>query len=247
MKKKDTSSARAARAERRAAVKQERRSRFARTRAALCEEGYVCIDKTLAVRRASILGALVSLPLFLAVVIGGLFLPEKSFLLTGNIFSDAALFVLLLFASIPAHEGLHALGWAAAGGSFRGLSFGFAEGAPYCACERPLARGKYLCGVLLPFVLLGIGLSAAGLCARMVPLFVLGAFNVACAGGDMIVAARAAVSPGLLLDHPDRCGFYRFFRPKNRAAEQDMSKEGAVRSQIAEECRAAEREEFPKP
>ena len=137
-------------------------------------------------------------------------MPDKIFLMTGNIFADAALFILLLFASIPAHEGLHALGWAAVRGTFRGLRFGMAEGAPYCACEEPLPRGKYLFGALLPLLLLGLGLSAAGLCLRTMPLFTLGAFNIACAGGDILVSARALASPGVLLDHPERCGFYRF-------------------------------------
>ena len=97
-------------------------------------------------RRAGALGILAAAPFALAVFIGGLFLPGKIFLMTGNFFADAALFVLLLFVSIPAHEGLHALGWAAVRGTFRGIRFGMAEGAPYCACEEPLPRGSaYFC------------------------------------------------------------------------------------------------------
>lgn len=190
----------------------ERLSRFEAECAALRGQGYDLRDKALPPRRAGMLGLLVSAPFALAVFIGGLFLPDKKFLLTGNIFADAALFVVLLFASIPAHEGMHALGWAAVGGGFRGLRFGMAEGAPYCACEKPLRRGQYLFGALLPLLLLGAGLGAAGLCLRTVPLFTLGAFNIVCAGGDILVSARAAASPGLLLDHPERCGFFQFFR-----------------------------------
>ena len=212
MQKNGTNSRKAAREERRKKAEKERLSRFEATCEALRGRGYESADKTLSPRKAGTLGVLAAAPVALAVFIGGLFLPDKVFLMTGNIFADAALFIVLLFASIPAHEGLHALGWAAARGTFRGLRFGMAEGAPYCACAEPLPRGRYLFGTLLPFVLLGVGLSIAGLCLRMVPLFTLGAFNIACAGGDILVSARALVSPGLLLDHPERCGFYRFFK-----------------------------------
>lgn len=212
MQKNDTKSRKAAREERRARERAERLSRFESECEALRAQGYALRDRTLPPRRAGALGILAAAPFALAVFVGGLFLPDKLFLLTGNLFADAALFVVLLFASIPAHEGLHALGWAAVCGTFRGIRFGMAEGSPYCACGRPLPRGRYLFGALLPLVLLGLGLSTAGLCLRAVPLFTLGAFNILCAGGDILVAARAAASPGLLLDHPEQCGFYQFFK-----------------------------------
>lgn len=212
MKKSDANFRKTAREERRRKVREDRLARFEASCKALNGQGYVCRDRTLPPRRAGALGILAAAPFALAVFIGGLFLPGKIFLMTGNFFADAALFVLLLFVSIPAHEGVHALGWAAVRGTFRGIRFGMAEGAPYCACEEPLPRGRYLFGVLLPLFLLGVGMSAAGLCLRTVPLFALGAFNIACAGGDIIVSARAVLSPGILLDHPERCGFYRFYK-----------------------------------
>lgn len=212
MKKSDTNFRNAAREERRRKVREDRLARFEASCKALNGQGYVCRDCTLPPRRAGMFGILAAAPFALAVFIGGLFLPGKIFLMTGNFFADAALFVLLLFVSIPAHEGLHAVGWAAVRGTFRGIRFGMAEGAPYCACEEPLPRGRYLFGALLPLLLLGLGLSIAGLCLRTVPLFVLGAFNIACAGGDIIVSVRAVLSPGILLDHPERCGFYRFYK-----------------------------------
>ena len=85
--------------------------------------------------------------------------------------------------------------------------------------NKVLASGA--CGVALFCTLLCMLLSAAGLCLRTVPLFVLGAFNIACAGGDILVSARAAASPGLLLDHPERCGFYQFCRPPESARGEE--------------------------
>ena len=213
MQKNGTEQHKSGRAERRRREREERLLRFGAACEALRGQGYACLDRTLPPRRAGVLGVLVSLPFALAVFVGGLFVPEKIFWMTGNLFAEAALFIALLFASIPAHEGLHALGWAAVRGTFRGLRFGMAEGSPYCSCEEPLPRGKYLFGALLPLAVLGAGLSAAGLCLRAVSLFSLGAFNIVAAGGDILVSVRAAASPGLLFDHPERCGFYRFYKP----------------------------------
>lgn len=221
MRKNGTNTRRQAREERLKKEREERFSRFDAACAALCGQGYTQRDKTLPPRRAGTLGILTAAPFAIAAIVGGLFLPDLHFLLTGSLFADAALFLVLLLASIPAHEGLHALGWAAVSGTFRGLRFGLADGSPYCACEKPLCRWKYLVGALLPLAVLGLGLSAAGLCLRTVPLFVLGAFNIACAGGDILVSARAAASPGLLLDHPERCGFYQFCRPPESARGEE--------------------------
>ena len=128
MKKSDANFRRTAREDRLRRAREDRLARFEASCKALNGQGYVCRDRTLPPRRAGALGILAAAPFALAVFIGGKFLPGKIFLMTGNFFADAALFVLLLFVSIPAHEGLHALGWAAVRGTFRGLRFGMAGG-----------------------------------------------------------------------------------------------------------------------
>ena len=211
---------RRAKEEAREAARKERAENFARQSEQLCAQGFAACDKTLSVRSAQRLGFLCSVPFAAAAIVGFVFVPNKVFLLTGNFFADIALFFFLVAASIPVHEGLHALGWAAANGSFRGLRFGVAEGSPYCACTRPMRRWKYLAGLLAPFVLLGAGLSAAGLGARSLLLLAGGVFNIVCAGGDLLVAFRAFGSRGLLLDHPERCGFVLFCEPTEKGADE---------------------------
>ena len=195
---------RRAKEEAREAARKERAENFARQSEQLCAQGFAACDKTLSVRSAQRLGFLSSVPFAAAAIVGFVFVPNKVFLLTGNFFADIALFFFLVAASIPVHEGLHALGWAAANGSFRGLRFGVAEGSPYCACTRPMRRWKYLAGLLAPFVLLVAG----------------GVFNIVCAGGDLLVAFRAFGSRGLLLDHPERCGFVLFCGQTEKSADE---------------------------
>ena len=182
--------------------------------AALQAAGYAMRDKTVSIGRANWLGLLSALPFAAAGLVAAFLIPHN-YALVGFFWADLALFFAALFVSIPVHEGLHALFWAAANGTFRGLSFGIAQATPYCACETVMSRGKYLLGSLAPFLLLGGGLSAAGLCLSNVTLAAVGAYNVMCAGGDLLVAYRALFCRAeKLLDHPVRCGFYAFYREK---------------------------------
>lgn len=205
---------RTARGEAAAQKKARRYADFEAQCTALLAEGRTVRDRTFSIRRANGLGLLCGLAAAAAVLIGAWFLPRHHFAVTGSVIADLLLFFAAVFVSVPVHEGLHALGWAAAGGTFRGLSFGMAGGTPYCACVRPMGRGRYLLGSLAPAAVLGAGLSAAGLCLMHVPLAGLGAVNFALAGADLLVAARALFCRAdLLLDHPERCGFYAFSAP----------------------------------
>ena len=57
-----------------------------------------------------------------------------------------------IVCSVPVHELLHALGWAAVNRSLRCVRLGFDRRTctPYCACSAPMQRGKYLVGALFP-------------------------------------------------------------------------------------------------
>ena len=191
-----------------------RRAVFAGQCRALAAAGYAAADKTVSFGKANGLGALCALPFVAAVAAALFFLPRPVFAAFGVFWADVLLYLAAAVLSVPAHEGLHALARAAANGSFGGITFGVAHGTPYCACARPTGRFRYAAGALAPFAVLGLGLSVAGLCLGHVPLALLGAFNLYCAGADVLVAARALFSrAALVLDHPVLCGFYAFVRP----------------------------------
>lgn len=197
---------------RRERAEAERLARFAEQCALLEAQGMRGQDKTFSQRASALLGFLCALPFAAGAVVAFSFRGGKSWLLTGNLFADLALYILVFLASIPVHECLHALGWAAAKGSFAGLRICLSGGTPYCACAQPLGRWRYLAGTLAPFLVLGAGLSAAGIAAASLPLTLYGAFNLLNAGADVLVSLRALASRGLLLDHPSRCGFCAFSR-----------------------------------
>lgn len=206
------------RREKKRAREEARFARFEAYRAELIAQGFAEKDCTVSILRANLLGLACALPFLAAAIVGAVLLPDKVLMCTGSLFSELFLLAAVFLVSLPAHEGLHALGWAAVRGSFRGIRFGVLGRSlsPYCAVEAPFTRGRYLVGSLAPFAVLGVGLCAAGLGTGLVPLVVYGAYNIACAGGDLLVALKVLCSRAeRVLDHPVRCGFYAYCRAEN--------------------------------
>lgn len=199
-----------------AAKEAERIARFEARCAALRAQGYEQTDRTLKILSANIWGFLVALPFAAAAIALYVLFADKKFLLTGNIAGELALLFLCMAASVPAHEGLHALFWAAVNRSFAGIRFGFIPAAltPYCTCEREMGRVGYLSGCLAPFALLGVGLCLGGILSGYLFFLIGGVFNILAAGGDLLVSLRTfACGRGcVFLDHPTACGFFSFRR-----------------------------------
>lgn len=197
--------------QRRREAQQARLTAFEGRCAALRAQGRTQADCTFGALAANVFGMLAALP-FAGAAVAAYFLCAPAFRALFSVFAwDFFALAGMLLVSLPVHEGLHGLFWAAANRSFRGIRFGVMREflTPYCACEAPMHSAAYVCGTLAPFVFLGLGLSAAGIAAGYWALLCAGVFNIFCAGADILVSARA-LGGGVLLDHPERCGFYRF-------------------------------------
>ena len=182
--------------------------------ARLAAQGYTVKDRTVGLLAANVYGILTAIPFAAAGVLAFVFspLPARHML---SFPADLLLFAVLLLLSVPVHEGLHALFWAAARGSFAGIRFGFYARAltPYCACGFPMRRAQYLAGVLAPFLFLGAGVCVAACLTGYWALCALGVFGVVSAGADLFVSFRLLFAKGrYFLDHPERCGFFSFSR-----------------------------------
>ena len=176
------------RAERRARDRQdeeERLTRFKDRCALLRGRGYRQKNCTVTVLAANVWGTAVILPFAAAAVLLFIFFTPPRAMFPSFVAADFFLLAVLLAASIPVHECLHALCWAAANRSFAGIRFGVLRTSltPYCSCEAPMGRAAYLCGTLAPFVLLGIGFSLAAVTVGYTVMLVLGVFNLFSAGG----------------------------------------------------------------
>ena len=80
-----------------------------------------------------------------------------------------------------------------------------------------MGRAGYLAGVFAPFLVLGVGLSVAGIVLANGVVLALGATMIFGAGGDLLVAAKLLkhgkpAGEQLCVDHPSQCGLVVFER-----------------------------------
>lgn len=203
------------RKERERAAEAERMRKFGESVETLKSQGYAAADRTIGIKAANVFGVLTALPFAAAAILLFAVFAPAARNICPQLFEDIFLLAGLGFVSIPVHEALHGLFWGIANGSFRGIRFGVMREfwTPYCACEIPMTRGKYIIGTAAPFVFLGIGFSAAGILTGMWLLTGLGVYNIVCAGADILICCKVLFSrEEIVLDHPQRCGFFGFHK-----------------------------------
>lgn len=167
--------------------------------------------RTFSKSQAMLYGVLCALP-FLAAV-GAFFrfvLRERAQLmdLGGPTFFFAFLAISIVSATL--HELLHGLGWMVAGHlRWQDVHFHLSAMMPQTHCTLPLAKRAYLCGVLLPFVVLGL--------ASLMLLFIFpgtlslltALVNLTLAGADLFIALCVLREPqdARFKDHPTLAGY----------------------------------------
>ncbi|GAB4265625.1 MAG: hypothetical protein Kow0080_05950 [Candidatus Promineifilaceae bacterium] len=119
--------------------------------------------------------------------------------------------VVLLVASIVAHELIHAVGFMLVGKAPRtAVKFGFSwRGlAPYAHCKMPMTMYAYRVSIALPGIVLGILPGIAGLIWGSYWLVWYAIFMLAGAGGDLaiLLTTRHVPAHALVLDHPTKVG-----------------------------------------
>lgn len=121
--------------------------------------------------------------------------------------------ILLWLVSIPVHELLHGISWFlfCKNRWKRSIHFGimWSALAPYCHCSEVLSIWQYYIGLLMPFWILGILVSAASIVVGSQFWLYIGIFNILLAGGDMAIACVLFKFIGKkvqVLDHPSECG-----------------------------------------
>lgn len=187
------------------------------------ENGYIEKSEIISVFRANVMAFVTAGPfVILGIILWIMF--KRSETVPGY---NILLFFILFFASIFIHEVLHGVGWSLwTEGKWKSIYLGIMWEylTPYCHCKEPLRPKKYLFGVLLPFVVLGIGLYIVAFITGSRMIYILSLLNIFCAGGDTTIACmelkylkRSAAC--YILDHPTDCGFLAFLKD-NEGAEQ---------------------------
>lgn len=132
---------------------------------------------------------------------------------------DIVWFLVLFMLSVFIHEVLHGVGWSIwTRQKWKSIYLGvmWEYLTPYCHCKEPISPQNYLCGVLMPFGVLGIGIYILAVIMGSNLLLMLSLCNILCAGGDTTIACMLwkylSRQDCYILDHPTDCGFVAFVR-----------------------------------
>lgn len=176
----------------------QRKARFESMTHTLQNKGYQAHDLVVGSTRANTQGLFMTFPLAIGLVF--LFVNVAPFRAESAnwgipMWAAALLGVLAFLALVVAHELLHGLVWGAfAENRMKSIEYGmnWHMFLPYCTCSAPLTKGQYLLGLLMPFLVLGVGLGVVAVLTGSLGLCVLAALMLLGCGGDVLVALRIA-------------------------------------------------------
>ena len=206
-------------------VTQKEKTRANKTKEQLTRlhnEGYKVAETTISAMTANIMaivfGAVLLIPVVLAYylkfgyVFGG---PEESLW-------ELGLICFLMFAMIVVHELIHGLFMYLFNGHDKSLvEFGIMSGCPYCTCQAPINKTKYIVILLMPSIILGIiFIALAFTFGKFWWLFSVVAVIVG-GGGDFTITWKLLMTKtknAKIIDHPYKCGFFLL----SENLEQDM-------------------------
>lgn len=194
--------------------KQKRIENYEKQRTNLLQQGYQESVRIISIVKINILAFVTAGP-FVIVAFLIYFGVWGEFSIELNLFESFFLLISIIL-SIPIHECLHGFGWHFfCKDKWKSICFGviWQYLTPFCHCKEPLKFKHYLFGGLMPFFVLGIGVSALGVIFHSSILLLIGLYNIIAAGGDTTIACVAfKYHNSILMDHPSECGFIEFHK-----------------------------------
>lgn len=192
----------------------------------LLAQGYSQSVGTISIAKANVMAFVTAGPFVVAVFFLYLFIwdgMEFSF----NFLSFLG-FLGGMIISIPVHEFIHGLTWHFfCKGGWKSIYFGVMWDTltPYCHCKEALSLKSYIAGGIMPFLILGLGLSFLAVALGSPLVLCLGMFNILAAGGDTTICLMLRKhSHSLILDHPKDCGFVAFSPAQDSAQSRTLEK-----------------------
>ena len=183
-------------------------------RADMLSQPYEEKNCTISVIKANIYALLITLPFIIPLFILYLSIWGE-FIFTG----DLATFVIVMvafFISIPVHEAIHGFTFAAfCQNGLKSIHYGilWTSLTPYCHCSEPLKFKHYITGGLMPFIILGLGITSLAIILGNSFLLLLGLLNILAAGGDLLIAVYLLkYRDAVIIDHPTDIGFAAYIQ-----------------------------------
>lgn len=119
---------------------------------------------------------------------------------------------ILFFATFPIHEGIHGLFMYFFNGKNKSLiEFGLSSGNPYCTCQSPISKAKYVIFALMPTLILGTIFTITAFIFGNLWWLLLLISNIVGGGGDFTIIGKLLNINGKnmkIVDHPYKCGFF---------------------------------------
>ena len=204
-------------------AEEKRRTVFEMKKKEFLSQVWRTADLTVGMVYANVMAILLGLPiilfLFILYLLRLFYGPESAAASWRG--ADFVLIFLFCLLLIFVHELIHGITWAVfAKKGRKAISFGFIPQylTPYCTCNEPLKKGKYITGALMPTLLLGLLPAAGAIVTGSAVLFCISAVMIFAGGGDLTIVLKlrrykTESSEVLYLDHPYQAGLVVFLRP----------------------------------
>lgn len=176
--------------------------------------GYIKTEKTMGIIKANLITILFSIPTVAIIIYAYSEINDiddfSNFLEQSNL---VILAISFIFLSVV-HELLHGLTWACfTPRGTKDIRFGFILKylTPYASCKVPLKKSKYILGVLMPLIVLGIIPTIFGFFIASPIITTIGITFAVGAGGDVLMAIIILTYKHkgldlLVYDHPTKMG-----------------------------------------
>lgn len=180
------------------------------------KQGYSRHNLIIGIGAANTLGILLTVP-FVA-VFAWIYLTVNP--LKGINFTVAGplLFLLVFFILIVLHELIHGITWSCfTKNHMKDIEFGvmWKYLTPYCTCRKPLKRGQYIIGTLMPTIILGFIPVIVSIITGSLFLLAIAELMIMSGGGDFLIITKALMyrrqsRDTLFRDHPYEAGLVVF-------------------------------------
>ena len=179
-------------------------------------QGYSRHNLMIGITAANTIGILITVP-FIA-VFAWIYLTVNPVNSINFTVAGPLLFLLLFFALIVLHELIHGITWSCfTENHMKDIEFGvmWKYLTPYCTCRKPLKRGQYIIGILMPAIILGFIPAIVSIIAGSLFLLAIAELMIMSGGGDFLIIAKALMyrrqsRDTLFRDHPYEAGLVVF-------------------------------------
>ena len=183
-------------------------------------QGYSRHNLMIGITAANTIGILITVP-FIA-VFAWIYLTVNPVNSINFTVAGPLLFLLLFFALIVLHELIHGITWSCfTENHMNDIEFGvmWKYLTPYCTCRKPLKRGQYITGVLMPTIILGFIPAIVSIISGSLFVFAVAELMIMSGGGNFLIVTKALLyharsKDAVFCDHPYEAGLVVFDKLK---------------------------------